>query len=109
MIGGFQFAFRAVFGIRLVVEPAVGYGTAEAFVEEQEQQGHLHAFAGELVGVAGAVAFQEPMAFQLAQIVAELVESIGFRGELKSSEDGFMDLSGSPTSDGVAAVQENFQ
>ena len=56
-----------------MVEPAVGQRTAQAFVEEQEQQRHLQTFGGEVVGVAGAVALQEPMPFQLAEIVAEWV------------------------------------
>ena len=57
-----------------MVEPAVGQRTAETFVEEQEQECHLHPFGGEVVGVAGAVALQEPMPFQLAEVVAELVQ-----------------------------------
>src|SRR5258708_21178818 len=95
-------------GIRLMVEPAVGQWPAEAFVEEQEQERHLHTFGGEVVGIAGAVALQEPMPFQLAEIVAELVQPVGFLRESKRGEDGFVDLLGSPAADGGAAVQQNF-
>ena len=41
VIGGFEFAFRAMFGIRFVVEAAAGLRTAEALVEEQEEQRYL--------------------------------------------------------------------
>jgi len=73
VIGGFQLAVGAVRRIGLVVEAAVGERTAEPLVEEQEQQGDLDAFGGELIGVARAVAFQESVAFELAEVVAELV------------------------------------
>src|ERR1700730_737673 len=33
----------------------------------------LNAFGGETIGVAGAVALQQPVAFELAQVVAELI------------------------------------
>src|SRR5947208_1146372 len=97
-----------MFGIRLMVEPAIGQRTAEAFVEEQEQQRHLHTFGGEVVGIAGAVALQELMPFQLAEIVAELVQPVGFLRESKRGEDGLVDLPGSPAADGGAAMQEDF-
>ena len=92
-----------------MVEPAVGQRTAQAFVEEQEQQRHLHTFGGEVVGIAGAVALQKLMPFQLAEIVAELVQPVGFLRESKRGEDGLVDLPGSPAADGGAAMQEDFQ
>jgi hypothetical protein len=48
-----------------MVEAAVGQRTAEPLVEEQEQERDLQSLGGETVGVAGTVAFQEPMAFRL--------------------------------------------
>ena len=47
------------------------------------------------------------MALQLAQVVAELVEAVGFGGEVEGGEDGFVDLFGRPAADGGATVQEN--
>jgi hypothetical protein len=41
MIGGFKLAVGAVRRIGLVVEAAVGEGTTEPFVKEQEQEGDL--------------------------------------------------------------------
>src|SRR6266436_6338276 len=63
-------------GVGAVVEAAVGERAAEAFVEEQKKQGDLNPLGGETVGVAGAVTLQHPVALQLAQVVAQLVETV---------------------------------
>ena len=73
MVGGFELAGRLVMGVRAVVKAAVGEGAAEPFVKEQEEQGDLNPFWGETVGVAGSVTLQQPMGFELAQVVSELV------------------------------------
>ena len=49
------------------------------------------------------------MPFQLAQIVAELVEAVGFRGNLERGDDCFVDLPGGPAPDRTAVMQENLQ
>src|SRR5258707_1291956 len=77
MVGGFELAGRLVMGVGAVVKAAVGEGAAKPFVEEQKEQGNLKPFWGETVGVAGAVALQQAVAFELAQVVAELVEAVG--------------------------------
>ena len=109
MVCGFQFAVRSVCGIGLVVESAVGQRTAKPFVKEQKQQRDLNSFGSEAVGIATSVAFKQGMALELAQIITELVESIGFGRKPKASEDGVMDFFGGPTADGVTAVQQNFE
>jgi hypothetical protein len=73
VVGGFELAGRLVLGVGAVVEAAVGERAAEAFVEEQKEQGNLNSFGGETVGVAGTVALQQAVAFELAQVVAELI------------------------------------
>ena len=60
-------------GVGAVVKAAVGERPAEPFVKEQKEQGNLNPFWGKTVGVAGAVALQQAVAFELAQVVAELV------------------------------------
>ena len=62
VVGGFEFAGRLVLGVGTVVEAAIGERAAQAFVEEQEEERDLNAFGGETIGVAGAVALQQPMA-----------------------------------------------
>jgi hypothetical protein len=44
------------------------------------------------------------MPFELAQIVAELVEAVGFRGELEGSDDCLVNLFGRPAADGAAVM-----
>ena len=46
---------------------------------------------------------QQSVAFELAQVVAELVETIGAGGKVESGEDGVMDLFGGPAADMTAA------
>jgi len=91
------------------MEAAVGQRAAESLVKEQKQQRDMHAFGGETVGVATAIAFQQAVPFELAQIVAELVQPVALCRELKGSEDGFMSLFGCRAADGVAAMQQDFQ
>ena len=56
VVCGFEFAGRLVMDIGAVVKAAVGEGAAEAFVKEQKEERHLHAFWCEPVSVARAVA-----------------------------------------------------
>ena len=88
VVGGFELAGWLVMGIGAVVEAAVGERAAEAFVEEQKKQGDLNPLGGETVGVAGAVTLQQPVALQLAQVVAQLVEAVGAVGEVEGGRGG---------------------
>lgn len=76
---------------------------------EQKQKRNVNAFGGQSVGVAAAIALQKAMALQLSQVVAELVESVCFRGQLKRSENCLVNLFGRPAADGAAVVQKNLQ
>jgi hypothetical protein len=44
---------------------------------------------------------------EFAQVVAELVETVTFTGEMEGGEDGLVDLIGSPAADVSAAMEEN--
>src|SRR6201989_1394490 len=109
MVGGFELAGRLVMGVGAVVKAAVGERAAKSFVEEQQKQGSLNALWGEKVGVAGAVTLQQAVAFELAQVVAELVEAVGGVGEVEGGEDGAVDLLGGSAADVTAAMQEHFE
>jgi hypothetical protein len=109
VIRGLQFAVWTVRRIGLVVKAAVGQGATQSFVKKKEEQGHLDALCGELIGITAAIAFQQVMAFQFAQIVAKLVQTIAFGGKLKRGQYGFVDLLGSPAADSIAAVKQNLQ
>src|SRR2546427_6470801 len=97
--GGWEGGSRLVGGwggVGAVVEAAVGERAAEAFVEEQKKQGDLNPLGGETVGVAGSVTLQQPMGFELAQVVSELVQPVAAVGEVEGGEDGAVDLLGGP-------------
>src|ERR1700737_197509 len=109
MVGGFELAGRLVMGVGAVVKAAVGERAAEPFVKEQEEQGDLNPFWRETVGVAGSVTLQQPVGFELAQVVTELVEPVGAVGEAEGGEDGVVDLLGGPAADLTTAVQEDLE
>ena len=64
---------------------------------------------GEAVGVAGSVALKQSVTFELAQIVAQLVQAVSSFGEMEGGEDGLVDLLGGPAADVSAAMQENLE
>src|SRR4029077_10210058 len=109
MVGGFELAGRLVMGVRAVVKAAVGKRAAEPFVKEQEEQGDVNPFWGETVGVAGSVTLQQPVGFELAQVVAELVQPVGAVGEGEGGEDGVVDVLGGPAADLTTAVQDDLE
>jgi len=77
--------------------------------EEEKKQCHLNTFDGQPVGISGAIALQQAVALEFAQIVAELVEPIGVGRKLKGGEDGLVDLFGSPAADRIAAMEQNLE
>ena len=109
VVGRFEFAVRLVIDVGTMVKAAVGEWSAEPFVEEEEEQGNLDPFWGEIVGVAGSVTPQQRVGFELAQVVAELVQAVGSVGEVEGSEDGVVDLLGGPAADLTTAVQEDLE
>jgi hypothetical protein len=109
VIGGFEFAVGPVLGIGFVMESAMGERTAEALVEEQKQESDVNAFRGKAVGVAVAIASEQTVALEFAQIVAELVQCVLFRGKLERRNHGLVNLFGRPAADSSAVVDENFQ
>jgi hypothetical protein len=44
---------------------------------------------------------------EFAQVIAELIETVAFIGEMEGGEDGPVDLIGSPAADMSAAMEEN--
>ena len=88
VVGGLEAAVGSVLRIGSMVKAAVGKGTTQALMEEQKQYGDLNTLQGEVVGVTVAVAFQQPVPLELSQIVAELIEAIGFIGEVEGRQDG---------------------
>jgi len=52
MVGALEPAIGSVLRVGLVVEAAVGEGTAQALMKEKEQESNLDAFCREAVGIA---------------------------------------------------------
>ena len=94
-------------GIRFVMKAAVAEWATEALVKEEEQQSDLDALGRQAIGVARAAALEQAVAFQLAEVVAELIQLVGVGGQAKASEDGLVDLFGRPAADFGSAVQED--
>jgi len=109
VVCGFELAAGPVGRVGFVMEAAVGKRTTEALVEAQEQEGDVDAFCRQTVSVMAAIALEQMVPFEFAQVVAELVEPAGLRGELKRGEDRLVNLFGGPAADGAAVVQENLQ
>jgi hypothetical protein len=76
MIGRLEPAIGSALSVGLMVETAVGEGTAQAFVKEEEQESDLDALCREAVGIAWSVPLQQIVSLELAQIVAQLVQAI---------------------------------
>ena len=49
------------------------------------------------------------MPFELAQVVAQLVEAVGLLGEIESGENGLMDLPGRPAAELRASMEEDLE
>jgi hypothetical protein len=87
VICGFQFSLRLVTGDRTVMEAAVSERTAEPFVEEEKEQRNLDAFWREVVSVAGSIPLQQAMAFEFAQVLAQLADAVASVGALEGGDN----------------------
>jgi hypothetical protein len=61
-------------------------------MEEQEEERHAEALVGKTICIATAVAFEEAVSAELADIVPELVEPVLLGGELEPGHDGVMEF-----------------
>ncbi len=96
MVGGLKAAVGSVLGIGLMVKAAVGKGSTQPLVKEEEQESNLDALCCEAIGVAGPIPLQQVVALELAQIVAQLVEPVVLLGEVEARQYGLVDLLGRP-------------
>ena len=55
-------------------------------MEEQKQEGDIKTFGREAVGITATIASKQSVALEFAEIVAELVESVMFRGKLEGGK-----------------------
>src|SRR5260370_17680216 len=91
------------------MEAAVGERNAKPYMKEQEEQCDVESFGCQAVGIAASIALQQTVPFELAQIIAKLVESVILPRKLEGGEDGFVDLCGRPSADDVTPIPNDFQ
>ena len=77
-----------------VVKEAVGQRATETMVKEHEAEGDFLAFGGQAVGVAVVDAFDEGVALEFAQVVAQLGDAVAVGDEVEGREDGLVQLGG---------------
>ena len=87
------------------MEAAVGQRSTELFVKEEEKQGNLDSLLSQSVDVPLAVALEQSVSLELAQVVAKLIETVLLFREMKRCQDGGMDLPGGPAGDPRSGVQ----
>jgi len=80
VIGCFDFEGRLV-GRWAVVKERVCQGAADALVEQNEHGSDAGPFLGESIAVMLALSLQQTVGFHFTQVIAELIEGVGFRGE----------------------------
>ena len=80
-----------------------------AFTEERHEQSGFLAGSGEAVGITAAIAFQQAMGSQLAQIITQLTQGISFGIQLKAGTDGRKQLPRGPGRQTVTLTQKDFQ
>ena len=97
VIGLFDFRRGSMLGIGFVTKQAMGHRAIDAFAEQGKQQGDFLALLRQSVGIAAVVTFQEAVGLEFTQVIAELIERIGFGGKAKSGEDAFPDFCRRPT------------
>jgi hypothetical protein len=102
MVGRFDFGERGSLGGASLKE-AVGERTADALMEEHKEQGGAGSLVSETIGIAPAVAFEQGVGFQLAQVIAELGEGVTFGAEAEAGKNRLMDVAGPPSQDLGAA------
>src|SRR5258708_13649535 len=107
MVGGFELAVWPVCRVGFVMEAAISERTTKALVEEQEQEGDVQAFCRQAVSVVAAIALEQIVPFQLAQVVAQLVETVSFGGKLERSANCLVNLFFRPAPDRTSLWQEN--
>jgi hypothetical protein len=49
------------------------------------------------------------VAFEFAQVVAELVKFVGFFGKLETLKNNLVNVSGGPAAEAVGAMEQNFE
>ena len=77
-------------------------------MKQQKQQRYRDALGSQAIAVTVAETFEQPVSFQLAQVLAQLPQRAGLLGEAVGLQDRFLHLAAAPARDLRAAVEQNF-
>jgi hypothetical protein len=66
---------------------------------EKEEECDVNAFGGEVASAAGAITVKQAVSFELAEVIAELVESVMLGRDLEGGDDCLVNLVGRPFAD----------
>lgn len=90
------------------MEEAVGKRTADAFMEEDEEEADLDAFVSEAIGVVMTIARDQSSRFHLSEIIPELCDRVVVCGQSVGSEDPFVKRSGGEAPDLASGMEKDF-
>lgn len=65
-------------------------------MEQDEKQGDSEAFFGKAILVMVCLALDETMGFHLSEVIAKLIQGVGFWAEVKLFEESLMQITGFP-------------
>lgn len=71
-------------------------GTAQPLLKGDEEDRDFDSLVRRAIGVTAAIAFEQSMSAQLAQVVAQLIQPVTGRGQGVGSENGLINLGDAP-------------
>src|SRR3974377_2575696 len=90
------------------MEEAEGKRAADALMEEDEEQGGAGALGAEARRITAAVALEQSMGFELAQVGAQLGKGVIGGREVEAFQDRLMELGAPPAPELGAGVEQDF-
>src|SRR5262245_52730614 len=76
-------------------------------MKENEKQGGTSSLGSEAIAITLSFPFDQAMGFQFPEIVADLVEDIGFNGQAEGGEDCLAEFGAPPSVELSATMQQD--
>lgn len=89
------------------MEKGIGNRAADTLMKEKKEEGYLNSFFCEAVAVVWEIALNQAMSFHLPQVIAELGKRIGRGFEIKGFKKSLVEITGSPSGDTGAGMDEH--
>ena len=77
-------------------------------MKQKKEERYLNAFFSEAIAIVLEIPLNQAMSFHLTQIIAELRRRIGKGLEIKGFKKNLMEITGSPSGDAGAGMNEHF-